>query len=102
MPKYKNASYAGETITLENTHLRLELFKRRTGWGWGELYSASGKFMAVLEHFGELMLRDQEIPMRLEAEEYKRERGEFGERLTFKVASLIMKDKLRGDRKSVV
>ena len=96
MPKYKNASYAGETITLENTHLRLELFKRRTGWGWGELYSASGKFMAVLEHFGELMLRDQEIPMRLEAQEFSREQGEFGERLTFKVASLIMKDKLRG------
>ncbi len=96
MPKYKHASDANETITLENAHLRLELFKRRTGWGWGELFSASGKFMAVLEHFGELMLRDQEIPMRLEAQDYRREQGEFGERLVFTVRSLIMKDKLRG------
>ncbi len=96
MPKHKHASYANETITLENAHIRLELFKRRTGWGWGELFSASGKFMAVLDHFGELMLRDQEIPMRLEAQDYRREQGEFGERLVFKVASLVMKDKLRG------
>ncbi len=96
MPKYKHASYANETITLENAHLRLELFKRRTGWGWGELFSASGSLVAVLDHFGELMLRDQEIPMRLEAQGFTREHGDFGERLCFEIKSLIMKDKLRG------
>jgi hypothetical protein len=42
------------------------------------------------------MLRDQEIPMRLEAQDYRRERDDSGERLVFKVGSLIMKDKLRG------
>ena len=96
MPAYTHASYAGESITLQNAHLRLDLHKRRTGWGWGELFTAGGKFMAVLDHFGELMLRDQEVPMRLEAAEYRRESGDFGQRLTFPVKSLIMKDLLRG------
>jgi hypothetical protein len=49
------------------------------------------------------MLRDQEIPMRLEAPEVKQEIGDFsdipgrgGQRLTLAVKSLIIKEKLRG------
>ncbi len=96
MPAYKHASYAGESLTLNNTRLRLEIHKRRTGWGWGEIFTARGKFMAVLDHFGELLLRDQEVPMRLEAAQYRRESHASGERLIFPVKSLIMKDLLRG------
>ena len=96
MPIYQHASYAGETITLQNAHLRLEMHKRLTGWGWGEVLTPSGKCMAVLDHLGELLLRDQEIPMRLEAEGFTREEGEFGQRLRFAVKSLIVQEKLRG------
>ncbi len=96
MPRYQHASYAGESVVLENPQLRLEVHKRLTGWGWGEIYARDGAFMAVLDHFGELMLRDQEVPMRLEAGEYRREDGPFGQRLIFPVKSLIMKEKLRG------
>ena len=96
MPTYRHASYAGETVTLENEFIRLEVHKRLTGWGWGEIYTPSGKFMAVLEHFGEIMIQDQEIPMRLEAQDVQRESGDFGERLVFSVKSLVVKEKLRG------
>ena len=68
MPVYQHASYGGETVTLQNDHLRVKVHKRLTGWGWAELFTPQGKCMGVLEHLGELMLRDQEIPMRLEAE----------------------------------
>ncbi len=96
MPGYQHASYSGETITLKNGHVRLDVHKRITGWGWGEIYTAVGKFMGVLEHLGELMLRDQEIPMRLESQDIQRESGDFGERLIFSVKSVIIQEKLRG------
>ena len=96
MPQYRHASYGGQTITLQNKHLRLDVHKRLTGWGWGEIFTAGGKFMAVLDHLGELLLRDQEIPMRLEAADARRTTGDFGERLTFAVESLLIKEKLRG------
>jgi hypothetical protein len=96
MPIYKHGSYAGETISLENDHLRLEVHKRLTGWGWGEIYNATGQCVAVLDHLGEIMLRDQEIPMRLEAQGVRRESGPDGESLTFEVASLIVREKLKG------
>lgn len=96
MPRYKNASYAGETVTLQNPFLRFDFHKRLTGWGWGEIFDRNGKFIAVLDHLGELLLRDQEIPMRLEAATYQHESGDFGERLTFHVESLLIKDRLHG------
>ncbi|MCQ6561064.1 hypothetical protein [Paenibacillus mendelii] len=96
MPSYRHAAYAGESIVIENDGMRLEIHKRPTGWGWGEIYSPDGKFAAVIEHFGELMLRDQEMPMRLEADTIERESGAFGERLTLRVKSLVVQDKLRG------
>jgi hypothetical protein len=103
MPIYRHATYAGETITLQNPYLRFDFHKRVTGWGWGEIFTPAGRCMAVLDHLGELMLRDQEIPMRLEAPEVKQEIGDFsdipgrgGQRLTLAVKSLIIKEKLRG------
>ena len=96
MPIYQHAAYSGETIILDNGTIRLEMHKRPTGWGWGEIFSASGKCIGVLDHLGELMLRDQEIPMRLEAGEVVREKKAAGEVLTFKVESSIVKEKLKG------
>ncbi len=77
MPRYKRAIYAGETVTLENRFIRLDIHKSISGWGWGELYTPSGKLMGVLEHLGEIMIRDQDIPMRLEAEQAQHQDYEF-------------------------
>ncbi len=96
MPQYQRASYGGETITLENPHMRVDVHKRLTGWGWGEVYNGKNEFIAVLDHLGEIMLRDQEIPMRLEAEDVQREEGPDGQTLVFQVRSLIVQEKLRG------
>ncbi len=96
MPIYQHATFAGESISLENDHLKFDLHKRATGWGWGEILTPSGQCIAILEHLGELMLRDQEIPMRLEAADVQRSRGDFGERLTLQVKSLIVQEQLRG------
>ena len=75
MPKYREATYGGETVVLENQHVRLEVHKRRTGWGWGELYVPDGqggmRFYAVLEHLAELDAEGLPHALRLEAGEYK-------------------------------
>lgn len=96
MPVYQHATYAGETISLTNAKMRVDVHKRVTGWGWAEIFTPSGKCMGVLDHFGEIMLRDQEIPMRLQADEVQQIEGEFGQRLVFQVKSLIVKEKLKG------
>ncbi|MGC9467535.1 MAG: hypothetical protein ACP5HS_03000 [Anaerolineae bacterium] len=96
MPVYRNASYGGESIVLKNAHLRLELHKRLTGWGWGEIFDGEGRCVAILDHLGEVLLRDQEIPMRLEAQEVRQASDAEGDTLVFEVASLIVQDKLKG------
>lgn len=96
MPTYKNASYGGETLTLENDKMRLEVHKRRTGWGWVEIYKAQGVCVAILDHLGEILLRDQEIPMRLEAEDVVQREDALGTSLIFHVKSLIVRQKLQG------
>lgn len=96
MPIYSRGSYGGESITLDNDHMRLELHKRLTGWGWGEIYDARGRCVAVLDHLGEILLRDQEIPMRLEAQEVRREVGPDGESLVMEVKALIVSKMLKG------
>ena len=96
MPVYRRASYGGESVTLENAHTRFELHRRRTGWGWGEFFDGQGRCVAVLEHLGEIMLRDQEIPMRLESETVRHEHGPEGESLILEVKSLIVREKLKG------
>lgn len=95
LPAYRRGSYGGESVTLANRNIRLDIHKRITGWGWGEIRK-SGKLLCILEHLGELMVRDQEIPMRLEAREYHRESGDFGVRIEFQVESVVIKEKLRG------
>ncbi len=96
MPRFMRASFAGESVVLENEYIKLAVFKRIGGWGWGEIYAPDGKLMAVLDHLGEVMLRDQDIPMRLEATAYTLENTTDGERLVFQVQSVVAQDKLAG------
>jgi hypothetical protein len=95
-PVYKKAAYAGETVTIENDQIRINMFKRVGGWGWGEIHAASGKMMGVLEHLGEIMLRDQDIPVRCVAESYERKTTDQGESLVFQVKSVVARNILEG------
>lgn len=95
-PRYRRTSYRHASITLENPRMRVTVFKRLGGWGWGEIYTAEGKCMAILDHLGEIMLRDQDIPMRLEAGEVHRRVDEQGDSLVFPVKSTVVREKLRG------
>ena len=72
------------------------MFKRIGGWGWGEVSTPTGKLMGVLDHLGEIMLRDQDIPMRFEAENVEFKTGETGESLIFKVKSVVARKNLKG------
>lgn len=93
--RYVRTSYANESVELKNDKIQLQLFKRLNGWGWGEISTGSGKFMAVLEHLGEIMLRDQDIPMQLVAETVAKKQEEGGETLEFDVKSVVVRDVLR-------
>ena len=72
MPEYKRASYSGESLELNNGTVKVAVHKRISGWGFAEIFNDEAKLMAVLDHFGELKLRDQDIPMRLEADKYEK------------------------------
>ncbi len=89
LPLYKDASYGGETIALENQFLRVQIHKRVTGWGWGELFhrrSGGGeRFFAVLDHLGEVDVAGYPHPMRLEASEAKLQTTECGSEITFQL-----------------
>lgn len=95
-PNYKRTNYANQSVLLKNDLIQLQLFRRIGGWGWGEISTPSGKLMAVLDHLGEIMLRDQDIPMRFEAENVESKTGERGESLVFKVKSVVARKNLKG------
>lgn len=90
MPHYSDAYFGGETIVLENAMVRWEFHKRRSGWGWGELFVPPSpgerptRFFGVLEHFGLLDVEGQIHPFRLEAADYSA--GEDGRSLTFELS----------------
>ena len=85
VPAYQRTSYANELVQLKNSVIKFSMFKRIDGWGWGEIYNASGKLIAVMDHLGEVMLRDQDIPMRLATDSFQRVTNAEGESLIFKV-----------------
>lgn len=93
--RYVQTSYKNESIELKNDKIQIQLFKRLNGWGWGEISTGSGKFMAVLEHLGEIMLRDQDIPMQLVAESITKKNDSEGETIEFDVKSVVVRDVLR-------
>lgn len=92
--QYVRTSYANESVELKNDKIQVQLFKRLNGWGWGEISTGSGKFMAVLEHLGEIMLRDQDIPMQLVALSVTKKSGSEGETIEFDVKSVVVRDVL--------
>lgn len=94
-PRYKQAAWDGECITLENNDIRLNIFKRMDGWGWGEIHTTGGKYLGILEHLGEIMLRDQDIPLRCVATEYSPISEERGEGVSFQVRSVVARDVLK-------
>lgn len=95
-PRYRHSSYTGESVALENKHISVKFFKRLCGWGFAEIYTSEGRFIAVLDHLGEMLVRDQEIPMRFEGDtfEYKYENGV--QTLTFPVLTTMPQRKLMG------
>ncbi|MCE5251520.1 hypothetical protein LLG96_15020 [bacterium] len=95
-PRFRHGAYGHESIELGNDRIRLVMFRRLNGWAWGELYTPSGKFMAVLEHLGEVMMRDQDIPVRLEADSVYTKTGPEGKSLVFNVKSTVVREKLKG------
>ncbi len=91
MPLYKRASYANEFAELKNEHITVKVFKRISGWGFAEIYTSKGKLMGVLDNFGELKLRDQDIPMRIEADGIAKD----GDTLSFEVRSANAAERLK-------
>jgi len=94
-PNYRKAAWGGESLTLENETIKLNLFKRVDGWGWGELHTTEGKYLGIMEHLGEIMLRDQDIPVRCVAEEFRKVEHERGESVVFQVKSVVARDVLK-------
>ncbi len=94
-PNFKKAAWADESLTLENETVKLNLFKRVDGWGWGELHTTEGKYLGIMEHLGEIMLRDQDIPVRCVAEEYEIVEDERGQSVVFQVKSVVARDVLK-------
>ncbi len=85
-PLYRDASYGGETVTLENSSIRLNIHKRLTGWGWIEIFNSAGEMVAVLDHLGEadpLGFTGFVVPLRLESQSY--ELDQDGKRIRFPV-----------------
>jgi len=95
-PAYRKASYAGEYAVQENGKMRVVWYKRLSGWGYAEIFTAEGKLMAVLDYLGEVLVRDQEIPMRIEAQEYRLEETEQSLDMVFEVSSMNVQSLLDG------
>ncbi len=94
MPRFTDAAYGHETKVLENSRMRVEVHKRKTGWGWVEIYTPDGKLMGVLPHLSELQdsLGGKRgimvAPRRLESENVQSESLADGQSLLFDVHSL--------------
>lgn len=92
MPEYKKASYSGEELVLKNSSISIKVYKRLSGWGFAEIYNADNKLMGVIDNFGELKLRDQDIPMRIEADTVSKN----GNELIFDVCTSNAAQRLKG------
>lgn len=87
-PLYPDATWAGESLRLENSGIRVMIHKRPTGWGWLEIFHPGGKLMGVLDHFGEVdPVEDNNrlMPLRLEAQGYRQENTGGERRFVFPV-----------------
>lgn len=96
MSRYRRSGDGHGSVRLSTPALALTMHRRPTGWGWAVLQAPDGAVLGVLEHLGEVLLRDQDPPARLEAAEVRRETGPAGERLVLEVASAVAADTVRG------
>ena len=102
MPRYTNATHAGETKILRNDYMRVEVHNRKTGWAWVEIYTNDDKLMGVMPYLG--ALQDNEggsrgnmaAFRRLESPGVREESGEQGDSLIFDVHALTNYDLARG------
>lgn len=90
MAVFRHACPAEGPLTLQNQWMRLELYRRKGGWGWGELFAQGNLPVAILEHLGEIKAADLDIPMRLEAPQWQRRETPDGDTVVFPVASAVI------------
>lgn len=95
-PKNPGAAYGDETIRIATAAGGWDFHRRTTGWGWAELIDSEGVLLAVLDHLGELKLRDSAIPVRLEADEVDRTQRDGVEVLSLQVQAVSVAEALRG------
>jgi len=100
MRMYRGATYGGDSVSLQNQRLRLDVHKRATGWAWGELYARAAeggaKLVAVLDHLGELKVDGIDFPLRLEADAYERVTGSGKSGLRFQVRNMNVHELVQG------
>ena len=95
-PKNRDAGYTGESITLENDHIKMIFYKRKVGahkdqidgWSWAELYGPDErgeltKYLGILDHFGEVDMEGHVHPLRMDAPDYTVEEDDKGKKLIF-------------------
>jgi len=101
-PKNRDAGYTGESITLENDHIKMIFYKRKAGihrtqvdgWSWGELYGPDSngklsKYVGILDHFGEVDIEGHVHPLRMNGVEYEIEEEDKGKKIIFNLAMQI-------------
>ena len=104
-PKNTDALYAGESVSLENNHIKIIFFKRKAGvyesqkdgYSWAEIYGPDktgrlNKYLGVLEHFGEVDIQGHIHPLRMDAIDHKLEKLPEGEKITFQLLLQIPED----------
>lgn len=96
MSRYRSSGDGHGSLEISTPALTLTMQRRSTGWGWATLTAPDGSVLGVLEHLGEVLLREQDPPARLEADDVRREQGPDGERLVLELASAVAADRLRG------
>ena len=89
-PCYRDAAYGGESVMLDNEHIRLVIHKRVNGWGWGELYAPDEqgemtRFMGVMQYLGQADIVGHHYPLRLDADSVKKIVTDIGQELHFDV-----------------
>ena len=102
MPKYENATYAGETKILENAYMRVEVHNRKTGWAYVEFYTPEGKLMGVLPYLASVQDNaggprgNMATFRRVESQDVKEAHDENGDSLIFEVHALTYGELAKG------
>lgn len=94
-PRHRAAG-SGEALALSSGDATMTFYRRTTGWGWAEIDDHDGEHVAVIDHLGELAVRDAPVPMRLEADSAVPDSDAEGDFIRFAVAAMSTRDALRG------